>query len=363
MRGSVRWLRRNWSGSTPALAARMSMCDSRAKVLVFGRGGAPRTNGERVHAGRVAALPAAGRFGVMVGDVVDGFRIAPAGRVNFSRPRRQSFQRRSRRSGSSPRRPGGRYRRRTPRPRPQTSLDRFAGGLSQARGFDGLRRSALAAKATAHIRRDDMHVLRLHAESLRHRGLHREGAWCWPTRWPCRFRCWRRRVGFDRRVRHVAVEISLVHDGLGKASRRPQRCRPGPKPVVSGRFRAGGRRWSCRPGPVCGRSNCAWMRPSACSAMSGALVEHGNQVAVAHHANAGQFLSGAGVDALQGCAVCRGTENPRVEHPRKSDVAGVFSLAGDLFEGILAARRLPMTVTPSRASRARSGGAVRLRLP
>ena len=71
----------------------------------------------------------------------------------------------------------------------------------------------------------------------------------------------------------------------------------------------------------------------------GPLVEHGDQLAVSHHAGAGHFLSGAGVNIFQGCAVRRRPENPRVEHSGKSEVAGVLGFPGDLFEGILAAGR------------------------
>ena len=82
--------RRNSTGSTPALLARMSMCDSRAKVLRVDRRRAPRPDAERVHARRISALPAARRDRALVRNVVELLCAAVAGAVDLVVPERRS---------------------------------------------------------------------------------------------------------------------------------------------------------------------------------------------------------------------------------------------------------------------------------
>ena len=87
--------------------------------------------------------------------------------------------------------------------------------------------------------------------------------------------------------------------------------------------------------PGCGRSNCAFTRPSARSARSRPFMQHGHQVAILHYARA-ELFGGGGVHVLERRAVRRRPHQPRVQQSRESEIGGVFALSGDLVQAVFA---------------------------
>ena len=157
-----RFIRRNSTGSMPAFAAMMSMCDSRANALAFAPG-ARHGPDRRTDAGP-AALPrhrstACGGSGCR--------RSAPrraSPRRTRCSPRRRSSCRVDARAD---REHGGRIERVVEELLFAAPHDahRHAGGHREARRFDALLRRALAAEPAADVRRDDAHLVRPAAPS------------------------------------------------------------------------------------------------------------------------------------------------------------------------------------------------------
>ena len=192
---SFRFFRRNSIGSILALAAMMSIWDSRAKELVLLPGRSPGAGGKGMRIGSAAETAADGG-GAMIRDVVEQLRPAGAGKVDVVVPKHGlALFGEARLDLDDGGRPEGVIEELLlPAP---AHLDGLAGRLGQPRGLDGLLAGALAAESAADEGRDDAHVLRLEAEGAGNLVLQRRKASGWRSRpWPCCLRPGPGRCGF-----------------------------------------------------------------------------------------------------------------------------------------------------------------------